>query len=80
MAMFDGYMKAFREIQLRQEKDFSVSIDYVPRGAEEGGKAVEAMAKDLKKRARAEIEVTYKKVERIQRVNQKTPLIISKLT
>lgn len=79
MAMFDGYMKVFREIQLCQEADFSVCIDYVPRNDNQGTKEIEKMAQLLRQRARSEIEVTYKEVPKIQRVNQKTPLIISRL-
>ncbi|WP_339714836.1 AMP-binding protein [uncultured Kriegella sp.] len=79
MAMFDGYMKVFREIQLCQEADFSVRIDYVPRNDNQGAKEIEKMAELLKQRARSEIKVTFKEVHKIQRVNQKTPLIISRL-
>ncbi|SDM55643.1 phenylacetate--CoA ligase family protein [Kriegella aquimaris] len=78
MAMFDGYMKVFREIQLCQEADFSVCIDYVPRSDNQGTKEIEKMAQLLRQRARSEIVVTYKEVHKIQRVNQKTPLIINR--
>ncbi|WP_282162219.1 phenylacetate--CoA ligase family protein [Ulvibacterium marinum] len=79
MAMFDGYMKAFKEIQLRQETDFSVCIDYVPRKLHQGTKEVEKMVQLLKRRTRSEIVVQSKETQRIQRVNNKTPLIISYL-
>ena len=80
MAMFDGHMKVFKEIQLKQEEDFSVDINYVPRKSDQEAKnSAQRMATLLKKRSRYEIEVTCRKIERINRTNTKTPLIISNL-
>ncbi|CAM4197751.1 phenylacetate--CoA ligase family protein [Zobellia nedashkovskayae] len=80
MAMFDGHMKVFKEIQLRQEADFSVCIDYVPRMSNQEAKdAAEKMAELLKKRSRFEIKVGYRQIERIERTTTKTPLIVSHL-
>ena len=79
MAMFDGYMKAFKEIQLRQEADYSVCIDYVPRVLHGGHEEVAKMAQLLKTRSRSEILVHYREIQKIQLVGQKRPLIISHL-
>uniref|UniRef100_UPI003592F96E phenylacetate--CoA ligase family protein n=1 Tax=Pricia sp. TaxID=2268138 RepID=UPI003592F96E len=79
MAMFDGYMKVFKEIQLRQEADFSVCIYYVPRNLHKGLEEVEKMAELLRQRARSEINVRFEETQKIKRVNKKTPLIISNL-
>ncbi|MDO6810418.1 hypothetical protein Q4603_17480 [Zobellia galactanivorans] len=79
MAMFDGHMKVFKEIQLQQEEDYSVCIAYVPRTANEGQKEAEKMANLLMQRARSEIVVTAKRVDQIERTTIKTPLIISHL-
>ncbi len=79
MAMFNGYMKTFKEIQLIQEPDFSVRINYVPRELNKGDKEVREMVQLLKQRARMEIEVNSMKVQKIQVVGRKTPLIINKI-
>jgi len=79
MAMFDGYMKAFKGIQLRQEEDYSVCIDYVPRIRNEGIKEVKKMTRSLRERSRSEVQVTHKEVEKLHRVGRKTPLILSSL-
>jgi phenylacetate-CoA ligase len=79
MAMFNGHMKSFREIQLRQEADFSVCIDYVPRTSFHNGHNIKKMAELLKQRSRLEIDVATKEVQKIQQVGKKTPLIVSNL-
>ncbi len=79
MAMFDGYMKLFKEIQLHQEPDFSVCIYYVPRNINQGTEAVEKMAELLRQRSRTEILIRFEETQKIKRVNKKTPLIISHL-
>lgn len=78
MAMFDRYMKAFKEIQLRQAVDFSVSIDYVPRNSDSHNTA-KKITELLVKRSRSEIKVNYKEIQKAQIVGRKTPLIISDL-
>lgn len=79
MAMFDGYMKVFKEIQLRQEANFSVMIEYVPRKISEGSEEAEKMMRQLMLRARCEINVDYKETKNIQQIGVKKPLIISHL-
>ncbi|SIS42677.1 phenylacetate-CoA ligase [Zobellia uliginosa] len=80
MIMFDKYIAAFKEIQLLQQPDYTVCIQYVPRTSDkEARDAVEEMVHLLKKRSRLEIEVTCKKVNRIKRTTTKTPLIVSHL-
>lgn len=79
MAMFDGYMKVFKEIQLLQEADFSVCIYYVPRSADQGIEEIEKMTELLRHRSRTEIPIRFEETKRIKRVNKKTPLIISHL-
>ncbi|TDT46730.1 phenylacetate-CoA ligase [Maribacter spongiicola] len=79
MAMFDGHMKLFREIQLQQQQDYSVCIFYVPRKAEKTGVEIDAMVHLLKQRARFEITVRHEKVEHVTRVGKKSPFIISDL-
>ncbi|MCR1025191.1 hypothetical protein NQT66_10270 [Cellulophaga baltica] len=79
MAMFNGHMKCFKEIQLRQQEDFSVCIDYVPRIPKDSGVNIKKMAKLLEQRSRLEIKIDTKRVEKIQQVGRKTPLIVSNL-
>ncbi|SHG17380.1 phenylacetate-CoA ligase [Arenibacter palladensis] len=79
MAMFEGYMKAFKEIQLRQEANFSVCIEYVPRKLNQGSKEADEMTKLLMLRARCEIAVDCREIQKIQQVGLKSPLIISNL-
>ncbi|MUH35600.1 phenylacetate--CoA ligase family protein [Zobellia amurskyensis] len=80
MAMFNEYMTAFKEIQLRQETDYSVCINYVPRIAHKEAKdAAQKMVQMLKKRSRSEIEIKCNKIEHIERKTTKTPLIVSYL-
>ncbi len=79
MLMFAGYMKCFREIQLRQEVDYSVCLEYVPRQENSSVRQVEEMAQLLQQRARLEITVGYKEVQKIQQVGKKTPLIVTHL-
>ncbi|QWX83332.1 phenylacetate--CoA ligase family protein [Cellulophaga sp. HaHaR_3_176] len=77
MAMFNGYIKPFKEIQLRQEADYSVSIDYVLRSSTQNNHNVKKMAELLEQRSRSEIKVTTKKVQKTQQVGRKKPLIVS---
>ena len=79
MAMFSGYIKAFKEIQLVQNKDYSVCINYVPRYEGKGQDEVQQMAQLVERRARSEINVTSKEIDKIKIVGRKTPLIISLL-
>tara|TARA_R110002167_G_scaffold84156_12_gene228762 strand:+ start:661 stop:1989 length:1329 start_codon:yes stop_codon:yes gene_type:complete len=79
MAMFDGYMKAFKAIQLRQEADYSVCIDYIPRIQHEGRREAEIMVQLLMKRSRSEVMIQYREMDKLERVGRKTPLIISHL-
>ena len=79
MAMFDGHMKPFREIQLQQQPDYSVCILYVPRKAEQCKIEIEEMVQLLKQRARLELTVTHKETEHIKRIGKKSPFIISEL-
>ena len=77
MAMFDGHMKAFKQIQLIQEEDYSVHLDYVPRVKQTGHVEALEMSKLLEQRARGEIKVSIREKATIQRVNNKMPLIIN---
>ena len=77
MAMFDGHMKAFKQIQLIQEEDYSVHLDYVPRDKQVGHEEALEMSKLLEQRARGEIKVSIHEKSSIQRVNNKMPLIIN---
>ncbi|WP_215998566.1 phenylacetate--CoA ligase family protein [Maribacter dokdonensis] len=77
MAMFDGHMKYFKEIQLLQSADYTVCISYVPREIEKGKKEMEVMTHMLKQRTRAEINIIHKEVEQVKRVGKKSPIIIS---
>ncbi|SDE96077.1 phenylacetate--CoA ligase family protein [Cellulophaga baltica] len=79
MAMFNGHMKNFKEIQLRQEADYSVSMEYVPRGHHNHSKEIQNMAELIMQRSRQEIKVYPKEVQKIQQVGRKTPLIVSNL-
>lgn len=79
MAMFNGYMKAFKEIQLLQEADYTVRIDYVPRKKDLGKEQASKMVEQLKCRARSEIEIWSNETNTIKRINNKKPLIISHL-
>jgi len=77
VAMFDGHMKYFKEIQLCQEANFSVSINYVPRKSKEAHKEAEKMVQLLRQRTRLEIVVKCKQIDKISQVGKKTPLIIN---
>ena len=77
MAMFDGHMKVFKQIQLIQEEDYSVHLDYVPRVKQTGHVEALEMSKLLEQRARGEIKVSIREKATIQRVNNKMPLIIN---
>lgn len=79
MAMFDGHIKHFKEVQLYQLSDYSVCIYYVPRKIKRAAFEAEEMARLLLQRARFEIEVDYKMVNQVKRVGKKTPFIISDL-
>mgnify|MGYP003669434651 CR=1 FL=1 len=79
MAMFEGFMKVFKEIQLRQESNYSVCIEYVPRKLNQGSVEADKMTKLLMQRARCEIAVECKEILKTQQVGMKTPLIISHL-
>ncbi|MBU2995645.1 hypothetical protein KO500_04340 [Cellulophaga baltica] len=79
MVMFDGYMKHFKEIQLQQEADFSVMLNYVPRQNNKPIEKVKEMAILLEKRSRSEIKVKPKEVQKIKQVGTKKPLIVNNL-
>ena len=79
MAMFDGHMKFFKEIQLQQAPDYEVCIYYVPRKIEKSKEEIEGMVQMLKQRTRFEITIIYKKVDQVKRVGKKSPIIISDL-
>lgn len=79
MAMFNGHMKLFKEIQLHQKADFSVQIDYVPRNAKGCKIEVETMAKLLRQRTRQEIHVQCMETQKIQVKGRKKPLILNDL-
>lgn len=79
MVMFSGFMKHFKEIQLRQEQDFTVYLDYVPRKENLAAREAQEMAAMLMSRSRAEIKVVCKEVKKIKQVGTKTPLIINNL-
>lgn len=79
MVMFSGYMKHFKEIQLRQEENFKVFLEYVPRKEHSAAKEAQEMAELLMKRSRSELEVLCAEVTKIKQVGTKTPLIINNL-
>ena len=79
MAMFNGYMKHFKEIQLHQGLDYAVCIKYVPRAQFTHVEEIKNMAHLLTERSRKEIKVSTERVERVQQIGKKFPLIISDL-
>lgn len=80
MAMFNGYMKFFKEIQLYQKSDYSVCLYYVSRKASYGAEEASKMIELLRKRTRYEIQLEHKRVKKIKRYNVKTPLIVNEFT
>ncbi|WP_299319679.1 hypothetical protein [uncultured Maribacter sp.] len=80
MAMFNEHMGMFKELQLIQQTDFSVSINFVPRIKDGCKISAEKMVDLLKKRSRSEIKIRYTKTHKICQVGNKTPLIISNVT
>ena len=79
MAMFKGFMKYFKELQLVQEADYSVTLVYIPRDIRKAKDAVHKMQSSLEKRARHEIKVSISDKQCIIRKNVKSPLIVNKL-
>ncbi|WP_324024086.1 hypothetical protein QSV08_13935 [Maribacter sp. BPC-D8] len=79
MAMFNSFMKHFKEIQLHQNLDYAVCIKYVPREQFTHVEEIKNMAQLLTERSRKEIKVSTEKVERVQQIGKKFPLIISDL-
>ena len=79
MAMFKGEMKYFKEVQLVQETDYSVTLTYIPRDLRKAKEATLKMKCRLEQRARHEINVTIMETQNIIRKNVKSPLIVSRL-
>jgi phenylacetate-CoA ligase len=79
MAMFDGYMKHFKAIQLKQLKDYSVCVYFIPRDHKTALKSILAMKVALARRTRNEIKISYQETKETKQVGMKTPLIISEL-
>lgn len=79
MAMFKGYMKSFKHIQLVQEADYSVVLHYIPRDDDKVQANIAHMQEAIAKRARGELKVTTAEVTSITKRGIKYPVIISKL-
>ncbi|MDF4221145.1 hypothetical protein PXC01_06060 [Maribacter sp. M208] len=79
MAMFDGYMKYFKAIQLKQLEDYSVCIYFIPRERKTAHESVTKMQQSLIRRTRKEIDINFEETTEIKQVGMKTPLIVSEL-
>lgn len=77
--MFEKHMKDIRQIQLIQNKDYSVSFCYVTDRMDTIENEVELILGDLKTKTRGEIQFDSTLVAKVQHKGNKSPLIISHL-
>ncbi len=77
--LFEKHMKGIRQIQLIQNKDYSVAFCYVADDKVSVDDEVERIMGDLRTKTRGEIQFSSKPVDEIKRKGSKKPLIISQV-
>ena len=78
--LFEKLMNTIREVQLIQNKDYSVELRYVFNSNKCVEDEVKTILKELKIKTRDEIDIIPIKVDELQTKSNKKPLIISKLS
>ncbi|MBU2948824.1 phenylacetate--CoA ligase family protein [Zobellia uliginosa] len=77
--LFEKLLHTIREVQLIQNKDYSVKLRYVFNSIENVENEVETILKELRTKTRNEIDITPVRVDELQTKSNKKPLIISEL-
>ncbi|MBT2159754.1 phenylacetate--CoA ligase family protein [Zobellia barbeyronii] len=77
--LFEKLLHTIREVQLIQNKDYSVELRYVFNSIENVEDEVETILKELRIKTRNEIAITPNRVDELQTKSNKKPLIISEL-
>lgn len=78
--LFEKHMKDIRQIQLIQNKDYSVAFCYVTDNMDTIDDEVELILGDLKTKTRGEIQIDATLVAEVQHKGNKSPLIISQIS
>jgi phenylacetate-CoA ligase len=75
--IFDDYPNTIREFQIVQAKDYSVKLFYVPVPNIDHDPIIKLVKNKLDLELNAEIVTKYYAVDKVEKLNGKTPFIIS---